>query len=647
MGRHRHCSQLLIRAGLAFLACVTLAAPVAGRASEYNVGAFFGPHAFNQGNELAQPEGATGGINATVLPGIRLAVWPLRQIGLEMELAGGWSTLNSVYSGAQTVGLANIRAHGVVRATYGPVQVLALGGAGYMRAIASSTVRFANEGYPYGYGGLGVAYALSERWRLRVDGRMHFTASTQVGKIADHEYEATIAMAYHFGLSSGLFAEQTDDADGDGLVDALDNCPFEAETKNGVRDEDGCPEHPEIAKRYHQTQYVKRSDAQLAVLPKATRGQHVPAPPAENKAVVAAPTPTPTDDEDKQLAALQPAAELAPNALPPLVGPGDDDHDGLDRADDVCPDNAEDQDGFEDPDGCPDPDNDQDGVLDAQDNCPFEPEIVNGVRDDDGCPEDPTMVQRYHQTRYVKIDNTQVAVLPEQATRLERPAGAAPDPEPDALALLPALLPLAPNALPPLSSAGDDDGDGLVRDSDVCPDRAEDFDEFEDGDGCPELDNDLDGVPDANDKCPREGETGNGYDDEDGCPDDIPEPLAQRVGVLQGLGFENNSAQILHSSMPVLTRLAEILIRYPLARVEIAGHTDDSGSRERNTELSQQRSDAVRTWLIGHGGDGNRITAVGYGPDRPKVSNASAKGRAVNRRVEFNLVAAGEEAAPK
>ena len=68
---------------------------------------------------------------------------------------------------------------------------------------------------------------------------------------------------------------------------------------------------------------------------------------------------------------------------------------------------------------------------------------------------------------------------------------------------------------------GDRDGDGIKDDVDQCPDEPEDFDDFEDEDGCPDPDNDKDGIPDVDDKCPNEPETKNGYQDEDGCPDTV------------------------------------------------------------------------------------------------------------------------------
>ena len=66
---------------------------------------------------------------------------------------------------------------------------------------------------------------------------------------------------------------------------------------------------------------------------------------------------------------------------------------------------------------------------------------------------------------------------------------------------------------------GDTDGDGLLDDVDKCPSVPEDFDGFEDADGCPEADNDRDGVPDVADRCPSLAENVDGVDDGDGCPE--------------------------------------------------------------------------------------------------------------------------------
>jgi outer membrane protein OmpA-like peptidoglycan-associated protein len=85
----------------------------------------------------------------------------------------------------------------------------------------------------------------------------------------------------------------------------------------------------------------------------------------------------------------------------------------------------------------------------------------------------------------------------------------------------------------------DRDGDGIPNDVDKCPDESEDFDGFEDEDGCPDLDNDKDGVPDGYDSCPNEAEDKDGFQDEDGCPepdndeDGICDPWVSEQGLLE------------------------------------------------------------------------------------------------------------------
>jgi hypothetical protein len=93
-------------------------------------------------------------------------------------------------------------------------------------------------------------------------------------------------------------------------------------------------------------------------------------------------TPAPIGNQ-----ASDPAPAAAPDPVPPPSGGGGDgDGDGRGDADDLCPSDPEDLDGFEDEDGCPDPDNDRDGIRDLDDKCPNEPESFDGQTDDDGCP---------------------------------------------------------------------------------------------------------------------------------------------------------------------------------------------------------------------------------------------------------------------
>ena len=110
------------------------------------------------------------------------------------------------------------------------------------------------------------------------------------------------------------------------------------------------------------------------------------------------------------------------------------------------------------------------------------------------------------------------------------------------------------------------------------------------------------------------------------------------ISIRRQINFVTNSAEIESSSQALMTEIADVLIRNPqIQTVEIQGHTDNTGPRVRNLELSQQRADAVRTWLVEHGVEAGRLTARGYGPDSPRVPNITPANRARNRRVEFQI----------
>jgi hypothetical protein len=218
----------------------------------------------------------------------------------------------------------------------------------------------------------------------------------------------------------------------------------------------------------------------------------------------------------------------------------DADGDGIEDSVDQCPELAEDRDGFEDADGCPDFDNDNDGVPDADDKCPHELEDQDGFADDDGCP-DP--------------DNDRDGILDAEDACPNEAGVKDVDPK--------------LNGCP----FRDQDGDGIADARDRCPRRAEDRDGFEDEDGCPDWDNDRDGVHDNEDACPNvpgprrsdpalngcpspdhDGdtfddvvdhcpdapETFDGVDDDDGCPDAAPDgkerPLIVNLVPAHGAG---------------------------------------------------------------------------------------------------------------
>ncbi len=214
----------------------------------------------------------------------------------------------------------------------------------------------------------------------------------------------------------------------------------------------------------------------------------------------------------------------------------DADRDGLEDHLDQCPQVAEDLDGFQDSDGCPEVDNDNDAVSDNDDRCPKALEDADDFQDDDGCP-DP--------------DNDGDGIL-DASDACPLVAGTSSD--------VPKY-----HGCPPV----DTDGDGVFDDKDACQKKPEDKDGFEDLDGCPDKDNDKDGIPDpddecpdqpgpqrsdpklhgcpspdrdgdaidlAQDRCPKEREVFNGLEDDDGCPDGTPEANPPLVEIVEGAG---------------------------------------------------------------------------------------------------------------
>jgi len=213
----------------------------------------------------------------------------------------------------------------------------------------------------------------------------------------------------------------------------------------------------------------------------------------------------------------------------------------------------------------------------------------------------------------------------------------------------------------------DTDGDGVPNDKDLCPETmpgvrvmANGCEEDSDGDGVPDgldrcdatprgvkvgpdgcaVDTDGDGIFDMQDRCP--GTKPGTKVDANGCEvaAAAPQPNAPITAdmTLTGVTFESGSAKIAPESFAALDAVAARLKANPGVKVEIAGHTDNSGLAETNRALSQRRAEMVMTYLVSKGVPAANITARGYGSDKPVADNASADGRAQNRRVELRLV---------
>jgi len=142
----------------------------------------------------------------------------------------------------------------------------------------------------------------------------------------------------------------------------------------------------------------------------------------------------------------------------------------------------------------------------------------------------------------------------------------------------------------------------------------------------PNPDLDGDGVPNERDKCPntRPG----AVVDLDGCE-------VEAVIELEGVYFDFDKATIKPEGKAVLNEAAALLQKHERVVVEVAGHTDSTGSDEYNQGLSERRANAVKQYLTEQGVTATRLSARGYGEAQPVASNDTKEGRAENRRVEL------------
>lgn len=120
-------------------------------------------------------------------------------------------------------------------------------------------------------------------------------------------------------------------------------------------------------------------------------------------------------------------------------------------------------------------------------------------------------------------------------------------------------------------------------------------------------------------------------------PVDSAPPVARRV-VLRGIKFGSDTAYIEPASAGVLELVAEQLREHPEIRVRIEGYTDERASEEHNQELSVERAESVKRILVGFGVGPERLDVVGYGESHPIASNDTPEGRALNRRVELDVI---------
>lgn len=255
----------------------------------------------------------------------------------------------------------------------------------------------------------------------------------------------------------------------------------------------------------------------------------------------------------------------------------DPDRDGLANDADLCPDVAEDRDGYVDEDGCPDLDDDADMVPDLTDGAPRIPEDRDGFEDGDGVPE---------------LDNDGDGL----ADRMD----GCPNEEEDFDGFADG------DGCPEL----DNDRDGLVDLEDRCPDIASEAPLGAKTDGCPES---LAGIY-VTLTC-----------------DEVVLGAPLRFGVDDDI-MDARSLQLLDRASEALAGAPEV------TRVRIEGHADSDASEDYNLDLSTRRARAVLTYLIYKGVGEGRLEAIGFGEGDPIASNRTPEGKAANRRVVLRIL---------
>ncbi len=284
-----------------------------------------------------------------------------------------------------------------------------------------------------------------------------------------------------------------------------------------------------------------------------------------------------------------------------LGEPKDADGDGVYDKDDECPDAV----GLVEFKGCPDTDGD--GIEDRNDECPNTAGIAkfNGCADSDGDGIEDK-----------KDECPNEAGLPEFNGCPDTDGDGVEDRKDECKDV---------KGLAEFNGCPDSDGDGVEDRKDECKD-VKGLAKFN---GCP--DTDGDGIEDRKDKCPKVA----GIASNKGCPEVKKEVKKVLEKALHGIQFRSAKAIIYRKSYPILNNVAEIMKMNPSYKLKIQGHTDSYGNDNSNMQLSKDRAQAVKDYLVKKGIAASRLSAVGFGETKPVASNKTSKGRALNRRVEL------------
>ena len=272
------------------------------------------------------------------------------------------------------------------------------------------------------------------------------------------------------------------------------------------------------------------------------------------------------------------------------------------------------------------------------------------------------MQYRFTLTKDVMKDNMFYSLGFLQNFGPEKPAEVAPPPPPvvldrdnDGIADADDKCPDVPG-LASLQGCPDKDGDGIADADDKCPDVAG-IAKYQ---GCPIPDTDGDGINDEEDKCPAvkgvaryqgcpiPDTDGDGINDEEdkcptkpgvpenaGCPVIAKEVIEKINFAAKNVFFNSGSFKLMPKSYKSLNEVVNILKADESLFLDIDGHTDAQGADDKNQVLSENRAKAVKDYLVSKGVAESRLTSTGYGETKPVADNATAAGRAKNRRTEM------------
>jgi OOP family OmpA-OmpF porin len=129
-------------------------------------------------------------------------------------------------------------------------------------------------------------------------------------------------------------------------------------------------------------------------------------------------------------------------------------------------------------------------------------------------------------------------------------------------------------------------------------------------------------------------------DSKDQCPNTIKGAKVNKVGcwVVKGINFSTDKADIRPQDEPGLNEVVVVLENNPMLKVEIQGHTDNTGGEAYNQALSERRAEAVKAYFVGKGIAADRLSTKGYGMSQPAASNDTREGRFQNRRVQLKPI---------